>query len=209
MKNSQRRTSWSQLEGIFESHRRKSHRHKYICLKRVVSRNIWDPGKLSLDSSLAGDFDVTFGHPILCISTMFYVISLLKPSLDPPWLCMKSSVWNPGLSASCPQRSLSDFSDSSLRSLVKAVSIQAECHSSFLSLPTKLVYISTWLPVHQKGDFKTHCGDFLGGPVAKTPHSQCRGPRFNPWSGNWSHVSQRRSKILCASTETWRNQINI
>ena len=21
-------------------------------------------------------------------------------------------------------------------------------------------------------------------PVAKTPHSQCRGPRFNPWSGN-------------------------
>ena len=23
-------------------------------------------------------------------------------------------------------------------------------------------------------------GDFLGGPVAKTPDSQCRGPRFNP-----------------------------
>ena len=23
-----------------------------------------------------------------------------------------------------------------------------------------------------------------GGPVAETPHSQCRGPRFNPWSGN-------------------------
>ena len=110
MKNSQRRTSWSQLEGIFESHRHKSHRHKYICLKRVVSRNIWDPGKLSLDSSLAGDFDVPFGHPILCISRMFYVISFLKPSLDPPWLCMKSSVWNPGLSASCPQCSLSDFS---------------------------------------------------------------------------------------------------
>ena len=26
--------------------------------------------------------------------------------------------------------------------------------------------------------------DFPGGPVAKTPHSQFRGPRFNPWSGN-------------------------
>ena len=26
--------------------------------------------------------------------------------------------------------------------------------------------------------------DFLGGPVARTPHSQCRGPRFDPWSGN-------------------------
>ena len=26
--------------------------------------------------------------------------------------------------------------------------------------------------------------DFPGGPVAKTPHSQCRGPKFVPWSGN-------------------------
>ena len=27
-------------------------------------------------------------------------------------------------------------------------------------------------------------GDFPGGPVAKTPRSQCRGPGFDPWSGN-------------------------
>ena len=27
-------------------------------------------------------------------------------------------------------------------------------------------------------------GDFPGGPVAKTLHNQCRGHRFNPWSGN-------------------------
>ena len=26
--------------------------------------------------------------------------------------------------------------------------------------------------------------DFPGGPVVKTPRSQCRGPGFNPWSGN-------------------------
>ena len=26
--------------------------------------------------------------------------------------------------------------------------------------------------------------DFPRGPVAKTPCSQCRGPRFHPWSGN-------------------------
>ena len=26
--------------------------------------------------------------------------------------------------------------------------------------------------------------DFPGGPGAKTPHSQCRGPGLNPWSGN-------------------------
>ena len=27
-------------------------------------------------------------------------------------------------------------------------------------------------------------GSFPGGPLAKTPNSQCRGPRFDPWSGN-------------------------
>ena len=26
--------------------------------------------------------------------------------------------------------------------------------------------------------------DFPGGPVVKTPCSQCRGPRFHPWLGN-------------------------
>ena len=26
--------------------------------------------------------------------------------------------------------------------------------------------------------------DFPGGPAVKTPRSQCRGPGFNPWSGN-------------------------
>ena len=26
--------------------------------------------------------------------------------------------------------------------------------------------------------------DFPDGPVAKTSHSQCRGPGFDPWSGN-------------------------
>ena len=29
-----------------------------------------------------------------------------------------------------------------------------------------------------------HCGDFTGGPVVKIPCSQCRGPGFNPQSGN-------------------------
>ena len=26
--------------------------------------------------------------------------------------------------------------------------------------------------------------DFPGGTMVKTPRSQCRGPRFDPWSGN-------------------------
>ena len=31
---------------------------------------------------------------------------------------------------------------------------------------------------------KYGCRGLPGGPVIKTPHTQCRGPRFNPWSGN-------------------------
>ena len=27
--------------------------------------------------------------------------------------------------------------------------------------------------------------DFPAGPVVETLSSQCRGPRFDPWSGNW------------------------
>ena len=39
----------------------------------------------------------------------------------------------------------------------------------------------TWLghQVSKEGE-----GGFPGGPVAKTLHSQCRGPKFHPWSGN-------------------------
>jgi len=36
--------------------------------------------------------------------------------------------------------------------------------------------------------------------VAKTPCSQCKGPRFHPWSGN---------KTLHTATKTWHSQINI
>ena len=38
-----------------------------------------------------------------------------------------------------------------------------------------------------------------GDLVAKTPHSQCRGPGFNPWSGN---------KIASAATKTQSSQLN-
>ena len=41
--------------------------------------------------------------------------------------------------------------------------------------------------------------DFPGCPVAKTPNSQCRGSRFNPWSGN---------EIPHAATKTQHSQIS-
>ena len=52
--------------------------------------------------------------------------------------------------------------------------------------PSKVVFIGLW---NRK---RLRTWDFPGGPMAKTPHSQCRGPGFDPWSGN---------KILYASVE--------
>ena len=57
-------------------------------------------------------------------------------------------------------------------------------------------------------------GNFPGGPMAKTPHSQCRGPGFDPWSGNQvPHAKTKSShtttnKILRATTKTLHSQIN-
>ena len=40
------------------------------------------------------------------------------------------------------------------------------------------------------------CQDFPGGPVAKTLHSQCRGPGSDPWSGNQvPHMAQLKFHV--------------
>ena len=54
---------------------------------------------------------------------------------------------------------------------------------------TKIVKITNW---------NKCCGDFPGGPVAKTQHSQCMGSRFDPWS--WTKS--------CITTKTQCIQIN-
>ena len=52
--------------------------------------------------------------------------------------------------------------------------------------------------------------DFPGGPLAKTLHSWYRGPRCNPWSGNWTPHSKTKSphaavKISHATTKIRRS----
>ena len=45
---------------------------------------------------------------------------------------------------------------------------------------------------------ETNTRDFPGGPVARTPRSQCRRPRFNPWSGNWfPHAANATKDPTC------------
>ena len=40
--------------------------------------------------------------------------------------------------------------------------------------------------------------------MAKTPCSQCRGPGFDPWLGNW--ISHATAKCLLVTTKTWHSQ---
>ena len=47
--------------------------------------------------------------------------------------------------------------------------------------------------------WKKQIRDVPGGPVVKTPRSQCRGPGFDPWSGN---------EVLHAATKTQCSQVN-
>ena len=39
--------------------------------------------------------------------------------------------------------------------------------------------------------------DFPGGPVARTPHSQCWGHGFNPWSGN--QIPHTATRFVCCN----------
>ena len=45
------------------------------------------------------------------------------------------------------------------------------------------IFFSTCFLFHHSSFF---ISDFLGGPVAKTPGPQCRGPGFRPWPGNYT-----------------------
>ena len=49
-------------------------------------------------------------------------------------------------------------------------------------------------------------GTLPGGPVAKTPGSQCRGPGFQPWSGNQIPHAAAKSLRAAAKDPESRNE---
>ena len=54
--------------------------------------------------------------------------------------------------------------------------------------------------------YSKSCPDnFPGGPVAKAPLSQCRGPGFNVWSGNW--IPHATANGSYSTTKTQCSQI--
>ena len=59
-----------------------------------------------------------------------------------------------------------------------------------------------------KIEVKQYLSDFPVGSVVKTPHSQCKGPGFDPWSGTkilhaTTKSPQTATKITCPTAKTW------
>ena len=48
-------------------------------------------------------------------------------------------------------------------------------------------------------------GDIPGGPVAKTPHSQYRGPGFEPWFENWIPLAATKNSHAMIKDPTGHN----
>ena len=78
---------------------------------------------------------------------------------------------------------------------MKALALQRKCEIKWKKQPTKLEKIFA-NEVTDKGLIFKICKQFMklniketngtspGGPLGKIPCSQCRGPEFDPWSGN-------------------------
>ena len=80
----------------------------------------------------------------------------------------------------------------------------AEHHSLQPGNQTPLCFSLNTTKTDMLAKLKIQLRDFPGGPVAKTLPSQCRGPGFNPWSGNQvPHAaiqsSQQATKTPCAT----------
>ena len=50
--------------------------------------------------------------------------------------------------------------------------------------------------LHWSHPLETLIRDLPGGPVVKTPYSQCKSSGFDPWSGNYMpHAATKRSRV--------------
>ena len=60
-------------------------------------------------------------------------------------------------------------------------------HKVIINIRDFVDNLDSWIPVLESQSAeskKRHHWDFPGGSVVKTPHTQCRGTGFDPWSGN-------------------------
>ena len=84
--------------------------------------------------------------------------------------------------------------------------IYSLCNLGIVSLPFCASLSSCLIRDNNTDLKKLFWGDFPGGPVDKTQSSQCRGPGFNPWSGN--KIPHAATKTEYATTKTRQSQIN-
>ena len=74
-----------------------------------------------------------------------------------------------------------------MKELVKSLEIKMEKRLTILTggeipMTDSLWSLATWCIIMRR--LENVRRDFPGGPVVKTPHFQCRGCEFDPWSEN-------------------------
>ena len=138
--------------------------------------------------------------PLLLIQTTTYAPGTTYAHLPPfptsVWL-RAPTLWGPILFISCIKTPLYDLYF--YQRLTPSVSVLGIYWSFILHMhpsdaqDCKLLkeLCLLWSPAHRVGSWwagdiywEWQYVDFPGGPVAKTLSSQCRGPKFHPWSGN-------------------------
>ena len=82
-------------------------------------------------------------------------------------------------------------------------------HKVLIQLNSKKKLIKKWAEELDIFPKKTH-RDFPGGPVVKTLCFQCRGPGFDPWSGNWIlHAATKNPACHTNGQQVHEKMLNI
>ena len=140
----------------------------------------------------------TLCHPIDCHPPRSSIHGILQARI-PPWVASSSSM------GSCRPRDQTHVSCGSCNAgrffTTKLYAPQKNTNKVY-QYPSFAAHARLWGRQgqlkklwQQRADLKKAQGNLPGGPVAKTPSSQCRGPGSIPGQGTRSHMPKQRARM--------------